>query len=215
MRAYANGIALDSRDSAILYTLTHKVRILSIPQIARTWWPQSHERAAKRRLSELERAGLITCYTGVCHPELPVSEPVLRWSPGEPQPDLGQASYRLKSRWQHFPVLMTCISATKSAGHFMGGYGGRTSRESEQTHDIHLASVYLHFLRNRPKAAEHWVSEEEVRRSRQRRSEKVPDARVDAPGNGWIVEFGGAYSKEKLTHFHSYCSYKASAYEVW
>jgi hypothetical protein len=102
------------------------------------------------------------------------------------------------------------------AGRNFGGHGGRRPRESEETHDIHFAQVFLLHRERDPNAAQHWVPEETIRQMRSKRAGKLPDAIIDVPGRRRVVEFGGAYSKAKLIGFHHYCAEELVVpYEVW
>lgn len=206
---------LTSRDFEILEVLTQKVRTLSVPQIARTWWKSPGDNSARRKLSELEVAGLISRYSSFCHPEIYLGGPVISWMMGQSTPDFGAASYRLKSRWRASPTLLTFVSATAAAGNFFGGSGGRASRETEQSHDLHLASVFLRIRTTRPDDADKWISEDIIRRTGTNRKQRIPDAVIDRGSGKHVVEFGGAYGKRKLARFHSYCSEVYSSYEVW
>jgi hypothetical protein len=93
-----------------------------------------------------------------------------------------------------------------------GGHGGRFPRESEETHDLHLATVYLRFRSVSPELTISWVHEEEIKRDRRQRRGKLPDAMV---GKARVVEFGGAYKKDKLMAFHKFCETRGFNYEVW
>lgn len=105
--------------------------------------------------------------------------------------------------------------ATKLAGRHFGGSGGRIPREKEETHDVHLASVFLHFRGRFPEQVKRWVSEAAILRSRDGSSEKLPDAVIEFDSGPQVVEFGGAYSKEKVQSFHDYCSENSLPYELW
>ena len=48
-----------------------------------------------------------------------------------------------------------------------------------------------------------------------RKGQKLPDALLLRSGTAHVVEFGGAYSKEKLRAFHSYCQQQELSYEIW
>ena len=194
----------DVRD--ILCVLTTKVRVLSVLQVARTW-PK-----AIPRLSSLETAGLLFSFTAVTHPELPMSHPVLCWTKGESLPDFGKVSYALRSRWRLPGVTTKCFIASCAAGRMFGGHGGRYPRESEETHDIHLAAVYLRFRELEPTVAKSWIYEAQIKNERKQRRGKLPDAIVEKTR---VIEFGGAYKKEKLAAFHKFCEAKGFDYEVW
>lgn len=194
----------DARD--FLSALTSRVRVFSHLQIARTW------PTVIPGLKRLEAGGLVFCFTAVVHPELHLLEPVIRWSKGDDLPDFGGASYVLRSRWNRSGVPTKCVIASRVAGRMFGGHGGRYPRESEETHDLHLAAVYLRFRLCWPELAASWVHEEELRRDRKQRRGKLPDALVNKKR---VIECGGAYKKEKLIGFHKYCEAQGFDYEVW
>lgn len=209
---------LSDRDKQILVALTRKVRLLSVSQIARTWWTETSdpERNARRRLSELERGSLVKIIEISAHPELPLPCPEFVWKPGEPEPDFGPLSYRLQSRWIEPAAGISAVVATRASANLFGGKVTRLPREDEQNHDLHLGALYLRFLKLFPVQAEAWLSDELIRRTRpDRRGEKLPDALVELNGKQHVVEFGGAYSKDKLKRFHGFCRWKRYSYEIW
>ena len=108
------------------------------------------------------------------------------------------------------------VIATASAGHRMGGWGGRFPRQSEQSHDLMMGALFLYYRQLLTPAVitAQWVSEEGLRQSKQA-GEKLPDAMLRTPQGERVIEFGGAYSKEKLALFHIYCLEKAFPYELW
>jgi hypothetical protein len=194
----------DCRD--ILSALATKVRVLSFGQIARTW-PISVP-----SLQKLEHAGLLFSFISVAHPEIPLRVPVVRWTSGDELPDFSKASYALRSRWRLPAVPTKCFIASRAAGRMFGGHGGRYPRESEETHDIHLSAVYLRFRRTQPDIALTWVHEAQIKSERKQRRGKLPDAIVE---KNRVIEFGGAYKKQKLAAFHKFCEAKGFEYEVW
>jgi hypothetical protein len=196
-------------DQEILFTLLHKVRTVTDFQIQRTW----RQSTSRRQIERLESAGLVLKFSAMVHPELPLASPVVTWSPGDAEPNFAQASYRLRSRWAQVAVATTCVIASRRAARLLGGHGGRFPRESEETHDVHLAAVYLKYRAAAPDLADRWLSEEEIKRIRGRAKGKLPDAVLGIGGR--VVEFGGAYRKAKLCSFHSYCKTRGFSYEVW
>jgi hypothetical protein len=214
---------LTRRDLEILDALTKRVRVLSIPQIARTWWAEAADplRVANNRLRALQAEGLIHVERLPAHPELDLQAPAVTWSPGDAAPDFAALAHRLQSRWKHHPVLTACVSASKLAANRFGGYGGRPPRAVERTHDLHMGQVYLLYRARNPELLLHWVFEEQVKseRKRERREpifgEKLPDAFLRSAAGVRVVEFGGAYSKDKLTAFHRYCIDHSFPYEIW
>jgi hypothetical protein len=211
---------LTESDREILETLTHRVRVLTVRQVARTWFCDSVDpmRRAKRRLAVLQRAGHVFLSTVVAHPELPLQRPVLEWHPDDAMPDFGPIAYRLQSRWTSPVTTTNLVLAAHAARCRFGGYiAERQPRRSEVTHDLHLACVYLWYRHNRPELAKQWVSEHELYARGGGRNARLPDAlirdRRRRPGRDLVVEFGGSYSKQKLVEFHE--ELKETAYQIW
>lgn len=199
-------IGLDEEARELLSALTTKVRVLSLLQIARTW-PR-----AVPQLRRLEQAGLLFSFVSVAHPELPLHVPVIRWASGDELPEFSKASYALRSRWRLPAVPAKCFIASRAAGRMFGGNGGRYPRESEETHDLHLSAVYLRFRSTAPDLASSWVHEAQIKSEQKQRRGKLPDAIVS---KRCVIEFGGAYKKQKLAAFHKFCEGKHFDYEVW
>jgi len=211
------GAHLTPRDLEILDALTKRVRVLTLPQVARTWWAASKNPTenARDRLQILKANTLVQIQRVPAHPELPLEEPVSTWTPGEAPPVFGAVSYRLQVRWSLPTVTTVCMSATTKAANRLGGHGGRFPREVERTHDIHLARVYLSFKDRRPDLLPGWTFEEALRQEHRRSSERLPDVIILDGHTRRVIEFGGAYPKAKLEAFHGYCKEKALPYEIW
>lgn len=209
---------LTPRDLEILDTLTLRVRYLSLAQIARTWWTDAKDPLAnaRERLKILQREGLITRFTAMARPEFPLTAPVIVWQPNDPMPDFGAASYQLQSRWVHSALATPAVIATTTAGHRFGGWGGRFPRQAEQSHDLMMGALYLHYrqLFGHAVITTQWISEERLREQKQA-GEKLPDAMLRSAQGERVIECGGAYSKEKLSHFHEYCAEQSLPYEIW
>jgi len=199
-------IALDDEVRGFLSALTTKVRVFSLLQIARTW------PSVPPRLRRLEDVGLLFSFLSVAHPELPLHGPIIRWASGDELPEFSKASYALRSRWRLAAVPTKCFIASRAAGRMFGGSGGRYPRESEETHDLHLSAVYLRFRSTVPDIAATWVHEAQIKSERRQRRGRLPDGIVDKTR---VIEFGGAYKKQKLAAFHKFCEGKNFDYEVW
>lgn len=218
-------LLLTNRDQEIFDALTRRVRVFSLPQVARTWWSSAKHptRAAEQRLRLLAAEGLLEVEQELAHPELELEEPVASWAPGEEMPNLGSTSFKLQSRWREHPVRTSCVSATDLAARRFGGYGGRPPRAVELTHDLHFSRVFLLYRERCPDLIGSWIFEEQVkaerrrklRRSRTRSHEKLPDAFLRLDSGPRVIEFGGAYDKAKLQAFHHYCEEKSYPYEIW
>jgi len=211
-------VGLTKRDREILDTITVRVKLLSIPQIARTWWGKSAdpEGNARKRIRQLEDAGLLRAISIFAHPEILFAGPVATWTPGQPAPDAGEISYRLQSRWQLPYIPTSAVVATRKAANHFGGYGERLPRDAEQNHDLHLAGVYLKIREQDSARAKHWISEMHIKHSRpDALGEKLPDGMIRRGDNSQVIEFGGAYTKERVAAFHEFCERKHYQYELW
>ena len=211
-------LSLSPRDNEILDSLTLRVRLLSVSQVARTWWAETAnpEANATERLKLLEKAGLVQRFTAMARPELPLEAPIVVWEVGQAPPDFGAASYRLQARFTAALQKRPCVIATRMAGARFGGKGGRLPRKAEQTHDIHMAAVFLRYRSLHPNLIEHWQSEEIIKRDRPaKKGEKLPDAMIRTGTWDRVVEFGGEYNRDKLIAFHDYCAEKGFPYEIW
>lgn len=212
---------LTDRDREILIALTHKVRLLSLEQIARTWWSDSPSglATARKRLAQLSNPAshpyVMQRMKLNAHPELMLSGPLFTWRPGDPTPPFGALSYRLKKRWKQAIKPTTVYIATERAARHFGGYGGKLRRPLQATHDLHVSQIYLQMLKTDPALAKLWVSEE--RFAEERRREKLPDAVIrDALGNIiLVIEFGGAYDAKHVERVHDDCVTRSLPYELW
>lgn len=197
--------------------LTHRVRVLSLGQIARTWWAETKAPAnnARARLAALEAHGLVELFYRAAHPELDLPEPLVTWTPGAPEPQLGALAYRLESRWplQHRRTLL--VVATRKAAAWFGGHGGRRPRATEVSHDLGVASLFLAFRSRASSRAAAWVSEASLAADGWGKGAPLPDAVLRGGGGEILIEFAGSYSKEKLEGFHEYCRVTGFSYEVW
>lgn len=208
---------VEPRDREILSTLTHKVRLLTLDQVARTWWGTTRDpRAnARRRLALLVVSGFIERVQVNARPELELERPLLTWTLTDPPPHFGKTAYRLQSRWKEPPQRTTLYIATRKAAKEFGGVGGRHLKPLQASHDLHVSTVYLHYRTTRPDEAAAWISEDKL--APFRRHQKLPDAVLGENATSLLlaVEFGGGYDADRLAAFHADCARRALPYEVW
>ncbi len=202
-------------DYEVLNTLTHDVRALTLNQIARTWWNNSFSgrAAARYRLARLVERKLVQIMTVVTHPELPISEPVCVWAPGDSEPEFGKIAYLLQRRWTKAVERLPVYVATQRAARLMGGFGGRLKQPLQATHDLHVAAVFLLRRKQHGKGAFGWLLEDVI--AHERRGEKLPDAVIRDGKSELVIEFGGAYRKERVRKVHEDCAERGLPYEIW
>lgn len=206
-----------ARDEEILDTLTRRVRVLGLSQVAETWWNDSARKfdEAKGRLKQLERRGLVQFLNLLARPVPVLSSPLCVWKPGDPEPEFGAVSYRLRSRWIHPVRSVPGVMATAEAGIRFAGKGGRPPRASEATHDLCLAAVYLGMRIAEPTRAKRWISEAMLFERGLGRDDRLPDAAIVTRSGTTAIEFGGAYAAPKVSEFHRFCAEHDWGYELW
>lgn len=208
---------LTPRDRDLLDTLVRRVRVLTLEQIARTWFAHTvtPRRHADIRLVRLARAGLIHRDTMIAHPELLLDMPMTVWVPGREPPDWVDLARRAACRWSAAPKSCKLVVASKLAGTWLGGRGGRWPRPMELSHDISLAGVFLKFRLQDPNQAAAWVSEDLLGHYGFERDDRRPDAFIDTSVAPRAIELAGLYRPAKFRNFHAFCEDHNLAYEIW
>ena len=76
-------MTLTERDLDLVETLTLKVPVLTIPQIADVWWPNARsQRVPRHRLARLAKSGWIAVHVINAHRPPPMLSPLFAWKPG-------------------------------------------------------------------------------------------------------------------------------------
>lgn len=201
---------------AVLYALTHAVRLLSDEQVGRLWFPNSKRPQAHARalLQRLATKGLVRLLTAMVHPELQLRNPAFEWRPGDLSPPFGRLAFHLKARWRDAPQRTVVARATTHARRMLGGFiGGRPIRSHEVSHDLGLATVYFRLLETTPELKGLWRHEDELwQAGAHRRGQPIPDA-VLLKTPQVAIEFGGEYGAQKLALVHRH--FESGPYELW
>jgi hypothetical protein len=204
------------RDLDIVETLTRRVRLLSVEQIAHIWWPGAKtQRIAQRRLRRLVAANLIDLTVVNVHPPADQIRPLAAWSPGEDDPDPDSIASKAQSRWLAPAVPQEVCTATRLAANLFGSTAGRLPAVNHRDHDLLLGEVYVAYRVERPEEATCWVGEDALPKAGYR--VKDPDAfLVDAQGEVLrVIESAGRYSARQVWSFHAYCFECSLPYELW
>lgn len=209
---------ITGRDRELLQALTLKVRLFSLRQIAEHWFGQDVANA-RRRLRQLELAGLLQRVTLAARPTPPLFEPIVVWQPGNAAPDFGRAAWQIESRWHDRPVrhCATYIATAKTANAFGGKARGELKRPLQATHDLGVAAIWLRLRVVSPQLAAAWRGEDLLAHTRRGPGDKLPDAfLVDVAGEVVsVIEFGGSYDAARVQAFHADCARRQLPYQLW
>lgn len=190
----------------IIHTLTHHCRLLTAEQIATHWFAHtvSPVKITLQFLRRQERQGLLRLEHTMVHPPLELCEPLVHWQPEmAEEPNWQSVAWRVQSRWNQCPVRSVIVSATHRARIHSGGpIGGRPIRQTEMSHDVSLAELWLRFRTIDPTVASSWIPEDAL--SGIAPNGKKPDGLITVAGNEIAVELAGkAYSAKRLAAIHA------------
>jgi hypothetical protein len=207
---------LSHRDRTLLSILATKVKVLTLDQVRRTWWPNcSNDDSAIRRVKRLRQIGLLNLRVLVSFPEIELGGPLFGWRPGLAEPDFSSVIAQTRRRWAKSIQGVSIVSITGSGASQFGGRA-RPVRPSEGTHDVHVAQVFLHKRLRFPEEAAAWISESQLAYECRGERSVIPDALVRLPDQSLAVEVvGESYSLLKLKQFCSYCGRRGWGYELW
>ena len=133
---------MTSWEKEILVVLANHVRMLSLPQVARTWWTENRRglRRARESAQRLAEEGWLDSYRVFSRPVAPLSEPLVVWTVSQRPPDFPQLSAWLHRRASASAAVTTVITAARKT-HSLFGHGVVPSRPklTQITHDLHVA----------------------------------------------------------------------------
>lgn len=209
---------LTPRDLNLMGALNNQVRLLTLAQIAEGWWSPNRtgRKNAAKRLKLLAGASFLNISVALARPLLAIEAPEVAWRMGDPPPQFGQHSWRLKVRWSLGPRrIRVYYSGPRSLGLLGGATPGMIKNLCQVTHDLHVGQVLLVFRRRWPEHAAAWVGEDVV--APLRIGQILPDAMlIDTAGMPYrAVEFGGGYPPRRLQAFHDDCARRNLPYEIW
>lgn len=203
----------------LLETLTRRVRLLSVDQIARIPWRQvDSQRYMKRpsgpRLRRLIQAGLLArAFINVRR--LKPTCPLFRWRPGDDEPNVEQLVATITTRWPVAAQPVEVYWASRYAASLFGSSAGRLPKLHHRDHDLLLADAYLHYRVHERAWAMLWRGEDS--RPKAGYQIKDPDAfLVDREGRiVRVIESTGRYGVRQIEAFHDHCASENLSYELW
>lgn len=204
------------RDLEILTALVQKVRVFSLRQVAAAWWNDDITNA-RRRLKTLADVGLLIRLEAAARPLPGFTQALVTWEPDAVAPEFDAVSYALQRRWRKRPPRSTTVyvASCRTARLIGGKARGAIRKTAQTTHDLGVSAIWLRFRQHHPEWAEAWRGEDVMAATRV--GQKLPDAFI-VDGNQevrWVVEFGGAYSAERVRAFHKDCVTRSLAYQIW
>ena len=203
-------------EEQILRALANDVRVLSLAQVARTWWTNTrwgHSRA-KAAMAELERNGWLQIHRSLARPVTELQQPLMSWATGEDEPDFWHLSRVLHKRAMQDASMTSFVFASPRSIVLFGQGRAPSVKLTQMTHDLHVSEVYLRY-RTDGLSSRHWLSEDRLPREWPLRER--PDA-VLSDDEGRVhraVEYGGNYPPKRLAALHAALSSIELAYEIW
>ncbi len=129
---------LMKRDRDLIGALSTKVRVLTFEQAMRGWWARTEDPkgTVARRLRTLHAEGHLVVFDAQGpDPSLP-SDPLLTWSPGEPEPDIDVALNAARQRAEAPPKKQRLVTSTRSVAEALGATG-------VLAHELQFAEVFM------------------------------------------------------------------------
>lgn len=209
-------VTLTKKDLEIIETLTLRLRVMSVRQVRELWWSTSDSSdGVRRRLTRLQWHGYVSVCEVQAHPTLPVTVPLMTWSPGEAVPDFEMLSTRVNARWSQPAVSMTVVIATEASGHLMGCRAGRLPSDEHLDRDLRLASLYVDWRQTNNHRAIEWKNKRTL--TAKDLTCCSPDVMLQAR-EGRIheaIDAAGRWSVRQFENLHLDCVQRQLKYEVW
>jgi len=207
------------REKEMLATLTNRVRVMTLDQVARTWWSEKQwgVSRAKKALCELADAGWVNFHDATSRPICRLQHPLFSWQPADSEPDFSRLSQQLHRRAMVPAEIVPVVYATSKSNSLFGEGTLPKVKPTQMTHDLHVAEIFLTYRAAGLRSSE-WVGEDQFPYSWP--IQQRPDA-ILVDRRGVVIraiEYGGDYSTERLDELHDGLSQfdcHGLAYEIW
>lgn len=204
------------RDLDLLETLTLKVPMLTVPQIAELWWPGTcSQRAPRHRLALLMKSGWIERHVVNAHRSHGALRLLFAWKPGDEAPDAERISCESRAVcYEPSRPTEVCVAAPRAACLLGSTVRGLPPLELRD-HDLRLAVVHVHYKKTWPRLARLWIG----RHARPKAGYRLKDAdALLCNGNGRplrVIQAAGRWNAARVESFHEYCADSDLPYELW
>lgn len=206
---------MNERDEEIVRTLADKVRVLTLSQVAKTWWTESRwgKSRAKSSLIRLAERKLVKLRRALARPIELIEHAIVEWKSGDVIPDFEAVATHLHRRAMTDASMQSIVATASKAVALFATGKAPSIKLTQLTHDLHVSEIYLR-CRN-DGLAKYWLSEDRLPVDWPVRVR--PDAVLtDATGHfDRAVEYGGDYPIDRLIELHEQLASIPLSYEIW
>lgn len=207
---------MTSHEKQIVRVLAERVRVLTMRQIAVTWWTDTRwgRGRASAAMRNLADAGWLHDQQVLSRPIQSFSTPLVAWRPGDHCPDLAAVARSLHRRAMVDAKPVKVVFATARATTLFSSGRAPSVKLTQTTHDLNVAELFLHYLRS-GLPGDRWTSEDRLPRDWPIKAR--PDALVRNEAGEILraLEYGGDYPVSRLAELHDGLSSIHLAYEIW
>lgn len=207
---------MTDREQEIVRTLADLVRVMTLDQIARTWWTdtrwgRSRATASMKLLVSEGWAHMQPVLSRDIHSP---TVPLVDWKPGDLRPDFREAARILHRRAMTDALPVRVVVASRRAVMLFGSGPVPPIKLTQMTHDLNVSEVYLHH-RQLGFPTGRWLSEDRLPGDWPLRER--PDALLRDEHGAIVraVEYGGDYPARRLTQLHDGLQSIGLAYDLW
>ena len=207
---------MNRHEEQIANILAESVRVMTVTQIARTWWTDTRwgRDRASAAMTRLAAEGWLHVQQALSRPIQSFVAPLIAWRRGARRPDFGAAVRLLHQRAMVAARPVKIVFAGTRAVRFFASGPAMSVKLTQMTHDLNVSELYLHYRRIGV-PDRFWTSE--ARLPRHWPLKERPDAvlRDEAGTIVRAVEYGGDYTVSRLAELHAGLSSINLSYEIW
>ena len=135
-------------EEEILVALVWHLRVLSVEQIARTWWQgqATANRRATDAIKARQQSGWLHVRELISRPTVPLEGPLVCWEPGQRAPDFEDLSRLLHRRARTAARKIMVVSATRKSRQLYGVAGSaQRPKLTQVSHELFVAEVFIRY----------------------------------------------------------------------